>query len=96
MKKVKLLAVLVTLVLLCSVAVGILMTGTSAANGVTEYKVDGSSYASIKAALTAAEGESWAKDTSLLISVDPAKLASESISHDASGTAYAGGIAFGQ
>lgn len=96
MKKAKLLAVLVTLVLLCSVAVGILMTGTSAANGVTEYKVDGSSYASIKAALTAAASETWAKNESLVITVDPSKLAAESISRDASGTAYAGGIAFGQ
>lgn len=96
MKKAKLLAVPVTLVLLCALAVGILMTGTSAANGVTEWTVDGTTYASVKEALTAAAGKSWAKDTSLLISVDPAKVASESISHDAGGTAYEGGIAFGQ
>ena len=96
MKKVKLLSVIFVLVLLCAFGLGILMTGTTAANGVTEWTVDGTTYATVKAALTAAASEPWAADESLVITVDPAKLASESISHDAGGTAYAGGIAFGQ
>ncbi len=96
MKGVKLWSVLFAFVLLCVCIVGVLIMGTSATDGVKEWKVDGTDYTSIYEALTAAQGETWAEDESLVITVDPSKLASESISHSASGTAYAGGIAFGQ
>ncbi len=96
MKKAKLFAVLSVLVLLCACVAGVLMTGTSAADEAVQWTVDGTTYSSIKAALTAAEKETWAATQSLVITVDPTKQASESISHDANGTAYAGGIAFGQ
>lgn len=96
MKKAKLFSVLFALALVIACTVGVLMTGTSAADGMTEWAVDGTTYSSIKAALTAAEKEEWEKDETLVITVDPAILASESISHDASGNAYPGGIAFGQ
>ena len=92
----KLWSILALSLVLALCIVGILFTGTMAAEGQIEYKVDGKKYDSIKAALTAAEKSEWEEGTSLLISVDPSFLASESISHDANGAAYAGGIAFGQ
>lgn len=96
MKKAKLFSVLASLVLIIACTAGVLIFGTSAADEAVQWTVDGTTYSTVKAALTAAEGESWAATQSLVITVDPTVLASESISHDADGTAYAGGIAFGQ
>ena len=96
MKKVKLFSVLAAIALLIACVAGVLVFGTSAADEAVQWTVDGTTYASVKAALTAAEKETWAATQSLVITVDPSKVASESISHDAGGTAYAGGIAFGQ
>ena len=96
MKNAKLFSVLSVLILLVACTAGVLIFGTSAADETVQWTVDGTTYASVKAALTAAEKETWAATQSLVITVDPAKFASESISHDADGNAYPGGIAFGQ
>ena len=95
MKKAKLLSVIFALVLLCACVAGVCMTGTTAATNVRQMRVDGTTYNSVKAVLNEAASKSWAANDVLVITVDPTVHASESISHDETGVAYAGGIAFG-